>query len=378
MSREDGSRGVALVTGVSRRKGIGAAYPDFSARSPADCPREGELNRLVEAPLEHPAATPRDERDDDGARNNREQRRPPIRSPHIGHERFQMMGREIREREAERHAHGRRNAIDGDELRLDHYLDFLIAEYGFSLPDYFFTVYLVPDIAQLQKLAADIHGLDASPLTLGYAFQNDLSIVAVLNGTAAGTLLHEMFHLTVRSTFGPIPQWLDEGIASLYETSTVVGARYYGEPNWRSEVINVLRGQYPKVDVANVITTPWFGDEPGQNIAEHISDQQAYTLALSRYFVMFLQERGLLKGVFAAYRDRQRPVQYVPAERQAVQLLEAATGKSMSTIAQEFSAWYPSARNPNTRFHAGQIEAKEVPRELPANVEREPAPGSGN
>lgn len=262
--------------------------------------------------------------------------------------------------------------------RLDHYVRFLSSEYGLTLPDYFFTVYLVPDTTRLGTLAERIHGLDASPATLGYAFQNDLSVVAVLNGTAVGTLLHELFHLTVRSTYGAIPQWLDEGIASLYETSTVAGDRYYGEPNWRSSVVNQMRNQFPDVQVTTVVTTPWFSDEAprGGGRNEMVSDKEAYTVALSRYFVMFLQERGALKSTFEAFRDRTAPADYVPAERQAVRMVERTLKKNIVDINKEFFAWYPAASSPTSRLHLGKIEAKEIPRELPAIVEREVTPGS--
>src|SRR5262249_17397807 len=157
----------------------------------------------------------------------------------------------------------------------------------------------------------------------------------------------------------------------LYETSTVAGARYYGEPNWRSEVVNMLGAQYRSIRVPDVITMPWFGDEPPTaGASERVSDQQAYTLALSRYFAMFRQERGLLRQVFVTFRDRTPPADYVPAERQAVQLLERATGKGVGDLDQAFFAWYPSVANPQRRLHAGQIEQKEIPRELPPSVER--------
>ena len=107
-----------------------------------------------------------------------------------------------------------------------------------------------------------------------------------------------------------------------------------------------------------------------------ISDKEAYTLALSRYFVMYLQERGALKTVFAAFRDRKAPADYVPAERQAVGMVERILRKDIADVSREFLAWYPTVRNPNTRLHVGKIEAKEIPRELPRNVEREAAPGS--
>jgi len=191
-------------------------------------------------------------------------------------------------------------------------------------------------------------------------------------------IARDAIHLTVRSTYGAIPQWLDEGIASLYETATVVGDRYYGEPNWRSRVVSELRFRFPQIGVPAVVVTPWFGDQAPEypRLGERSSDEQAYILALSRYFVMYLQERGLLKAVFEAYRDRRPPAEYVPAQVQAVRILESVVGRSAGDIDRDFHAWLPTVADPNRRLHAGAIEAKEIPRELPPSIEREPAPGS--
>jgi hypothetical protein len=281
-----------------------------------------------------------------------------------------------------------KSAHTSDQLRLiarrlQHFIDFLTAEYGLSLPDKFITVYLVPNSGELRALADRVHGLDASPLTLGYALQNDLSVVGVLTTTAAGTLLHELFHLAVRSTYGAIPQWLDEGLASLYETSTVDGERYFGEPNWRGKVVEALRQMFPQVGLRTVILAPWFPEQgqryepsPGERVL--YPDEQAYVLALARYFVMYLQEHGLLRAVFQAYRDRQAPAEYVPAEVQAVQLLERVVGKPLAEIDSNFRAWYPSVLDPNKRLHLGKVEPKEIPKELGPSVDREAAPRGPN
>jgi len=265
--------------------------------------------------------------------------------------------------------------------RLQHFTDFLAAEYGLSLPDTFITVYMVPNSTELQALADRVHGLEASPLMLGYALQNDLSVVGVLRTTAAGTLLHETFHLAVRSTYGGIPQWLDEGLASLYEDSTVVGERYLGEPNWRGKVVRDLQGTLSGVGLRTVILAPWFPEQaqsyydpaPGELVLSS-PDERAYALALARYFVMYLQEHGLLKNVFQAYRDRKPPDEYVPAEVQAVRLLESVVGKPLAAIEQDFKAWYPKVLDPNLRLHLGKVEPKEIPKELGPSVEREAAP----
>ena len=146
---------------------------------------------------------------------------------------------------------------------LARFLRFLETTYDISPPRHYVTVYLVNDSQDLSEMAARLHGLDVSPATVGYAFVDDASVVGTVPGTAAGTILHELFHLLVRAEFGDIPQWLDEGIASLYEVSGRRGDHYMGLPNWRGPVLAGLWAERPSVE--DLIRTEWFlFDDPEQ------------------------------------------------------------------------------------------------------------------
>ena len=189
--------------------------------------------------------------------------------------------------------------------QLDRYTTFLTREYGFVLPDQYITLYLVPDIDSIQVIADKVHGLDVSPSTLGYSFQDDLSAVGMIRGTGTGTLMHELFHLLVRASFGDIPQWLDEGIASLYEVSAERGPRYVGLPNWRGRVLGGAGDLRPSLQ--SVISSPWFafdrtdGQESGWMMS---AERAAVHLATARYLALYLQEKGQLRNVFEAFKTR--------------------------------------------------------------------------
>jgi len=77
---------------------------------------------------------------------------------------------------------------------LQTFVAFLDAEFQIRPPAAFITVYLTPNPGELHALADKLHGLDVSRGTLGYAFQNDASVLAVLESTGVGTLLHELGH----------------------------------------------------------------------------------------------------------------------------------------------------------------------------------------
>lgn len=260
--------------------------------------------------------------------------------------------------------------------RLEHFLTYLQDEYGIRMPDSVITVYLVPDPKAMLKLASALHGISAPPTTLGYAFQNDLSVVCLLTGTATGTVLHELFHLAAHSSFGDIPQFLDEGMAGLYETSTVVDGRYYGAPNWRGKVLKAGREMGSAVPLSTVITSPWFADEPTFHAGDfpHFNmEQQAYVLAAARYFVVWLQQQDKLATLFDAMRDRPISDQYVTADKQALQIVEKVTGKPMDQLERDFGEWLlvaeqvgPGQQFPGARKVASHTETieKEIPREF--------------
>jgi hypothetical protein len=239
--------------------------------------------------------------------------------------------------------------------QLDRFGAFVARAFALPAPRQYMTVYLFDDIPELRQWADKLHGFDASPLTLGYSLQNDLSVLAMVPSTQVGTILHEVFHLMMRGGYGDAPQWLDEGMASLYETATFASDTYYGEPNWRSRVFDQFSHRFGPEKLRETIVSPWFSDEPSIDAqpGEHRlnPDEQAYLLAYSRMFVLYLQEQGELSRVMSAFRNRERPVRYVSAPDQAIQLLEKALRKPLPDIQRDFLAWTPQARNPETRLH---------------------------
>jgi hypothetical protein len=227
---------------------------------------------------------------------------------------------------------------------LEAYVRFLGKAYGLKPPDRYVTIYLLPDIAAVQKVAMSAHGLDVSPSTLGYAYPEDLSVVAMIHGAQSGTLLHELFHLLVRQSFGDVPQWLDEGIASLYEVSTRQGDQFRGLPNWRGRVLKEFRYEAPKVDA--LVASRWFGfDRADPGDARQWSQEDAAQtvgayLATARYFVLFLQEQGKLAAVYDAFRSRD-PGEAADPGAQSVQLVERALGRPIAGVQADYEGWLP-------------------------------------
>ncbi len=239
---------------------------------------------------------------------------------------------------------------------LNRYIGFLEASYGMVPPAHYLAVYLVKSHYDVSEMAERMHGLDVSRATVGYAFVDDASVVAAVPEQAAGTVLHELFHLLVRERFGDVPQWLDEGMAALYEVSGRNGDRYFGLPNWRGRVLDELWDVRP--DIGTLIRTEWFlFDDPEQarslgedgqpaNIFLSVLEgkRQAATMATARYFALYLEQRGELAPVFKAMRDQGFSTLEGDARDHAVGLVEATLGRDAATLDAEFADWFLSGQ----------------------------------
>ncbi len=226
---------------------------------------------------------------------------------------------------------------------LENYITFLSKEYGFTDFKNYITIYLVPSVADFRQLAKKIHGLDVSQATIGYAFREDLSVVGVIPGKTIGTLLHELFHLAVRQDFGDIPQWLDEGIASLYEVSSAEGISFRGKPNWRGRVLKDLWNHRPTLQ--ELVSSPWFPFDLPEIYDNHTGDKpsvrkQAAHMAMARYFVLYLQEKKKLNDVFTRVRDTSIDNIGTDARKHAIKIIEDSIGQPLASVHADFEKWF--------------------------------------
>lgn len=127
----------------------------------------------------------------------------------------------------------------------------------------------------------------------GYYLRPSRRIVVDIS-TGAGTLAHELTHALAHFDFPTMPEWFDEGLASLFEQSefTDNGRRLTGGDNWR--VHHVLRALH---------------DNRMRSTAELASqglraDFQAIDYAQARYMCLYLQDQQLLEPFYRKLRAR--------------------------------------------------------------------------
>lgn len=152
---------------------------------------------------------------------------------------------------------------------------------------------------------------DGGPM-LGYfdAATREVFVDASGGGEALFTLSHEMVHPLLHEDDARIPMWLDEGIASVYEspefpTDGEIRGRRSGRrlPALRAALRSPLRAG--DMHLARLFTTDatWFparSTDAGARLrvlADHY--------ALARYVCLWLEENGQLWPFYRAFRDGQ-------------------------------------------------------------------------
>jgi hypothetical protein len=111
--------------------------------------------------------------------------------------------------------------------------------------------------------------------------------------TGGGTLVHEIVHPYVEADFPSAPPWLNEGLGSLFEQSAERAGHIVGLTNWRLAGLQraIARGGLPS-----------FRKLTGLGSAAFYRDDSGTSYAQSRYLLYYLQERGLLRDFYRAFR----------------------------------------------------------------------------
>ncbi len=151
------------------------------------------------------------------------------------------------------------------------------------------------DIYLFQTAAAYEAGVDAltdeAPST-PYGFYSPTKGAMFMNiATGGGTLVHEIVHPYVEADFPSAPTWLNEGLGSLFEQSSERDGHIVGLTNWRLAGIQkaIRRNDVLALKALTAMTQKQFYDS-------------ATSYSHSRYLMYYLQEQGLLRRFYAAFR----------------------------------------------------------------------------
>jgi hypothetical protein len=180
----------------------------------------------------------------------------------------------------------------------------------------------------------------------GYYERSERRIV-INAATGDGTVAHELTHAMAHFDFPDMPEWFDEGLASLHEESRFSEdhLRITGVPNWRGSYLLPALHKGTLRRVESLI---------GQTRVR--PEHQAIDYAHARYFCLFLQERGLLEPFYRKFRAA------VADDPSGLKTLRALFGASdLNSIDEEFRGWAVAHANPPGQSDARRRTQDNVP-----------------
>jgi hypothetical protein len=163
-------------------------------------------------------------------------------------------------------------------------------EYFEKDPLQILDIWLFKDRESYERHALEIFGVSPSTPFGYYSHENRALVMNI--STGGGTLVHEIVHPFMQSSFPACPSWFNEGLASLYEQSGEKNGRIYGHTNWRLEGLQeaIRKGRVPAFkSLLETSTDGFYSQDRGVNYAE------------ARYLCHYLQEKGLLVKFFREF-----------------------------------------------------------------------------
>lgn len=169
-------------------------------------------------------------------------------------------------------------------------VEHLRAAYFDEDPDAVITVWLFETASSYERHAEEL--FDEAPDT-PYGYYSPTHDALVMNiGTGGGTLVHEIVHPFMAANFPACPDWFNEGLASLYEQSAERDGSIVGLTNWRLAGLQdaLADNAVPTFRELCESGERFYSHDPGTNYAQ------------ARYLCYWLQEHGLLRRYYRAFR----------------------------------------------------------------------------
>jgi len=186
---------------------------------------------------------------------------------------------------------GSPGALERSSMTVRWAADLLEQDFFSRRPSKILDIYLFTTAASYERGVKTLTG--ESPTT-PYGFYSPSQAALFMNiATGGGTLVHEIVHPYVEADFPAAPAWLNEGLGSLFEQSAERTGHIVGLTNWRLGGLQqtVTSGRLQSFRALTALTsTAFYGDDTGTNYAQ------------SRYLLYYLQEHGLLRDFYRAFR----------------------------------------------------------------------------
>jgi hypothetical protein len=188
------------------------------------------------------------------------------------------------------------------------------------------SVYLFPDAKPYEAYCQKRWG-EACGSPFGF-YRPDERRIVMNAGPGIGTLTHELVHPIIETDFPAAPQWLNEGIASLFEALSMPGpGQIHGVKNWRHP--RLLRALRSNEERGQASLPALFA----MNDATFRNDHEDLHYATARYFCQWLDQQGKLWPFYQRYRDHHADDPSGSAAFQAV------VGRSVADANDDWARW---------------------------------------
>jgi hypothetical protein len=190
-------------------------------------------------------------------------------------------------------------AGDGSPRQLARYRDGTVLAAARALKATYFEkdpqepiiIFLFESAGPYTRLAKEWFGDNDVP---HYGFYRNADRCMFMNvATGTGTLVHELTHALIAPDFPDVPSWFNEGLASLYEQSTINGNTITGLENWRLPALQRAIRANDLRPLKDLIEDPHF----------YRSDLVGINYAEARYLMLYLQQHKLLQAYYREFRD---------------------------------------------------------------------------
>ena len=249
---------------------------------------------------------------------------------------------EWKDRLAEEHLHSLAAppfviAGDGSLGRLARYRDGTVlaaaralkATYCEKEPEQPVLILLFEDANEYERLSKKWFDDEDVPHFGYYRHADHVMVMNVATGT--GTLVHELTHALIAPDFPGVPSWFNEGLASLYEQSSIQGDRIEGLVNWRLPHLQKAIRAGKLRSIPELMADPHF----------YRNDLVGLNYAQARYLMLYLQEKRLLRTYYRAFRD------HAKEDPTGVKCLEAVIApQSLKTFEKQWRTWASGLRYP--------------------------------
>jgi len=204
----------------------------------------------------------------------------------------------------------------------------LSVSYFDTQPEQPITIIALSSQERYQQVAYDLDQRKTGSY-YGYFQSDEMRIVLNLT-TGSGTLGHELTHALAQIDFPTMPEWFDEGLASLHEQCefSEEGNQLLGTDNWRAQLLLSALDRQHLPELNRLVQQIRISKEG-----------EALTYAHARYFCLYLQQKKLLSPFYRKLRTNQQSDQ--TGIRTLQQLLNV---NNLSEVDTEFRKWLSDFR----------------------------------